>query len=71
NGAFRVAESLRRAFERETWEYKGEDLGKVTISLGVSQYSGQDAEILYKDADRALYAAKKGGRNRVAMASLV
>ncbi|MEP1470340.1 MAG: GGDEF domain-containing protein [Halieaceae bacterium] len=40
---------------------------QVTASLGVSCASGQaDLDLLYQEADRAMYLAKRGGRNRVA-----
>lgn len=39
----------------------------VTISLGVACINGDaDLDELYREADRALYLAKHGGRNRVA-----
>jgi len=39
----------------------------VTISLGVASARGQiDLDELYGEADRAMYLAKRGGRNRVA-----
>ena len=39
----------------------------VTISLGVASARGQvDLDELYQEADRAMYLAKRGGRNRVA-----
>ena len=40
----------------------------VTISVGVSQYNGQDSEAFdqsYSRADRALYKAKKQGKDQV------
>ena len=44
----------------------GENLGKVTISVGVACYRpGDDPGILIERADRCLYAAKRAGRNRV------
>jgi diguanylate cyclase (GGDEF)-like protein len=39
----------------------------VTVSLGVASVTGEaDLDELYKEADRAMYLAKRGGRNRVA-----
>ncbi|MBN2825365.1 MAG: GGDEF domain-containing protein [Campylobacterales bacterium] len=39
----------------------------LTISFGVAQYSTQNLSQLFKDADIALYQAKKGGRNQVVL----
>jgi two-component system cell cycle response regulator len=48
-------------------DYDGRELGKVTISLGVSTFpeDGTDPKNLMEFADRALYQAKKDGRNQV------
>ncbi|MGF1760964.1 GGDEF domain-containing protein [Photobacterium sagamiensis] len=35
----------------------------VTVSIGITEYSGNDPERLYHNADRALYKAKYLGRN--------
>ena len=57
-----VAERLRRAVEQRT--FLGCEL--VTVSIGVTAFqSGDDADSLFGRADRALYAAKRNGRNRV------
>jgi diguanylate cyclase (GGDEF)-like protein len=38
----------------------------VTVSIGIAQGSASaDADDIVKQADKALYAAKAGGRNRV------
>jgi len=42
--------------------------GDITASCGLAQWDGEDADALYRRADEALYAAKAGGRNRLAIA---
>ena len=44
----------------------GEVIGRITISIGVASLLGYDtSETLIERADNRLYAAKRGGRNRV------
>lgn len=44
----------------------GQDLGTITISLGVAQYrGGEEPAKLIERADECLYAAKEAGRNCV------
>ena len=71
HGAYKFAEYLRKKIEGEKWDYEGEKL-EITVSSGVSTYDGNSdlREIdkplyLQKTADRALYEAKRTGRNRV------
>jgi diguanylate cyclase len=66
--AITVADHIRRAgmtkelMKRST----GENLGRVTISLGVAGLRPNDTpQSLIERADLCLYAAKRSGRNRV------
>lgn len=68
--AFLVANRLRKAMERkkvniEEYGLKEKEVS-VTISIGINSYDKtKPMELLYQDADKALYEAKKRGRNRV------
>lgn len=47
----------------------GGQVGQITVSLGVAaRRPGEAADAWFERADRALYAAKHGGRNRVQVA---
>lgn len=61
-----IAERLRRLIEDEFFAVE-ESLLKVTISLGVADIKPKesDFEAAIDRADKALYQAKKAGRNRV------
>ena len=66
--ALTVADHIRRAVMAKELKKKstGEILGRVTISVGVSMLKpGDDVHSLIERADACLYAAKRGGRNRV------
>jgi diguanylate cyclase len=70
-GAARLAETLRTtvASGRVKSIGSGETVGNITISIGVACYrAGEPAAELIARADRALYAAKASGRNRVCLA---
>jgi diguanylate cyclase (GGDEF)-like protein len=70
--ARRVAERLRAAVAALRIPHAGSsELGVVTASFGVAsaEVSERSFEQLTADADAALYAAKRGGRNRVLAAS--
>lgn len=61
------AERLRQQIEQQACALPEGDPRAVTVSLGIAVFprDGADAAGLVKAADRALYAAKAGGRNRV------
>jgi diguanylate cyclase (GGDEF)-like protein len=65
-----LAERLRRCIADEPVCAEGA-LVPVTISLGCAAWDGvqaTDADGLLRAADKALYQAKAGGRNRVMLA---
>ncbi len=62
--ASRAVEKLRMRVERAGFNYRGERV-PITISCGLTELRpGDDPESVYERADRALYRAKGGGRNR-------
>lgn len=69
--AFTVAENIRATLERVRLRRSssGEALGAVTVSVGVACYrGGEAAEQFIARADKALYRAKRLGRNRTILA---
>ncbi len=67
-GAMVLADQIRRAVMAKELVKRstGENLGRVTVSIGVAQLNESDTtQSLYERADQALYAAKRGGRNMV------
>jgi diguanylate cyclase (GGDEF)-like protein len=66
------AEKLRSDVESLVLSSTGTTLGGVTISIGAAFFPahGTTAEALLGKADKALYAAKNAGRNRLAVAAL-
>lgn len=65
-----VAERVRRAVSGFDWQVVGVNHA-VTVSIGVANYPEHsfDLKELMMKADEALYTAKLGGRDRVALAS--
>jgi diguanylate cyclase (GGDEF)-like protein len=69
--AHRLAESVRKAIEAcERLENENVDLSRVTASIGVATFPihAADAESLFRQADAAMYSAKRTGKNRVSVA---
>jgi two-component system, cell cycle response regulator len=73
-GATQLAERVREELARTTFHASGPSgpvAFQVTCSLGVATFprDGETWETLYKATDEALYASKRGGRNRTTLAS--
>lgn len=66
SGAHTMAERVRHRVEQLRVEHNGQDI-RFTVSIGVASITSadQDMDYLLRLADQALYAAKRGGRNRV------
>ncbi|MEO0621667.1 MAG: GGDEF domain-containing protein [Pseudomonadota bacterium] len=61
-----VAERLRMTVANSPVSIGGDAL-EVTVSIGVAPAQGPDVETAIADSDRALYRAKRGGRNQVVL----
>lgn len=57
-----VAERIRQNIENK--KYKIPDL-KITASIGLAEYHGEEISSLINHADECLYKAKRNGRNRI------
>jgi diguanylate cyclase (GGDEF)-like protein len=66
----KVLERLRLQLEMSRVAYNGREI-PVTVSIGAAATAecGYNLDYLYTSADRCLYAAKQGGRNRVEWAT--
>ncbi|HMM76734.1 MAG TPA: GGDEF domain-containing protein [Gammaproteobacteria bacterium] len=63
-GAAIVAEKLRASIANSQFRFKEQPV-PVTVSIGVAEFRDSDTqEDVFERADRALYLAKKRGRNR-------
>ncbi|MEE9343851.1 MAG: GGDEF domain-containing protein, partial [Gammaproteobacteria bacterium] len=67
SGARRLAERIRHNIESNPCHCAGSEIN-LTVSVGVSTYEpGDTSNSLFARADKALYYAKKSGRNRVSI----
>ncbi len=68
--AYVRAEGLRREVHSLVVEHRRQPLGSITISIGLASLPdhGVSPEDLIASADRALYQAKRGGRDRTVTA---
>lgn len=65
--AFKVAETIREGIAKRSIRNKetNEEMGRVTVSIGVSTYrQGDNPHKIIFRADQALYEAKQAGRNQ-------
>jgi diguanylate cyclase (GGDEF)-like protein len=67
-----AAERLRAALAADRVALPSGAVIQYTVSIGIACLGGQtaDLESLLTQSDRALYQAKRGGRNRVALCSV-
>ncbi len=68
--AVQVAERIRKEFENTVFRFDS-DIVRLTVSAGVASCDPEDCDLeaLFYKADKAMYVAKKEGKNRVAVFS--
>jgi len=67
--ALKLGERLRRSIESMHVDYEGQTISR-TVSIGIAYLQDKDLDdedTLLSQADQALYQAKEGGRNQVAL----
>lgn len=67
------AEELRSAVAAADFDWHGQPVGRITLSAGVASFplNAECQAELIRAADKALYAAKKDGRNQVSVSNRV
>jgi diguanylate cyclase (GGDEF)-like protein/PAS domain S-box-containing protein len=71
DGAYKCVESIRETIKHLSLNHRGQTLGTITISAGIASFPvhGDNANDLIHAADKALYTAKKEGRDRIVVAA--
>ena len=64
-----VANRLREMIENFDWQLKNHNV-KITASFGLAQWhENESASIVFNNADKALYKAKRSGKNQIVISS--
>lgn len=64
----KIAERIRKSIENKRFDIEGL---RITISMGLTMWNGQNSSELVNMADSLLYKAKNNGRNRVEIDPLI
>lgn len=71
NGALRALEKVKKRTSESSYRFDGKTMAMPTFSAGISLYKpGETPSSLIERADKALYQAKRLGRNRIEIAQI-
>lgn len=71
NGALRALEKVSKRTSESSYHFDGKTMAMPTFSAGISLYKpGETPSSLIERADKALYQAKRLGRNRIEIAQI-